>query len=184
MSAKVTLKNQLRRLLSGKRECAQKRGDLGSWIRISAILDLDAGRSVPKTAATFAADEQTVRNWVGNLAEYGISSLDRGKSPGRPPKLTESQRKELENMIDDSPTRHGFTSALWRSPMIQKLIHDRFNVFYSVKYIAELLKNMGFSFQKAKFVSDHLDAKKRKEWLDKTWPKILREAEDKYFRSV
>ena len=41
--------------------------------------------------------------------------------------------------------------------MIQQLIYDRFGVFYNVFYIAQLLKNLGFSYQKAAFVSDHLD---------------------------
>jgi len=41
------------------------------------------------------------------------------------------------------------------------------------------LKNMGFSYQKAKFVSDHKDPKKHKEWLEKKWPEILRLAEEK-----
>ena len=37
------------------------------------------------------------------------------------------------------------------------MIFARFGVYYNVFYIAQLLKNLGFSFyQKAAFVSDHL----------------------------
>ena len=32
---------------------------------------------------------------------------------------------------------------------------------------------MGFTYQKAKFVSDHLNEEKRNQWLTKTWPEIL-----------
>jgi transposase len=39
-----------------------------------------------------------------------------------------------------------------------------------------LLHNLGFSFQKARFVSDHLDAAKRRAWLEEKWPSILRAA--------
>jgi hypothetical protein len=63
--------------------------------------------------------------------------------------------------------------------MIQYLIYERFGVFYSVCYIAQLLKNMGFSYQKAAFVSDHKDPEKRKEWLEKTWPEIIKLANAK-----
>ena len=63
--------------------------------------------------------------------------------------------------------------------MIQHLIYHRYAVFYSVHYISELLKNMGFSYQKARFVSDHLDLAKRKEWREKTWPEILKLAKEK-----
>jgi transposase len=39
-----------------------------------------------------------------------------------------------------------------------------------------LLHNLGFSLQKARFVSDHLDAAKRLAWLEEKWPAILRAA--------
>ena len=38
--------------------------------------------------------------------------------------------------------------------MIQKLIDDRFGVFYNVFDIAQWLKNLGFSFQKAACISE------------------------------
>ena len=39
-----------------------------------------------------------------------------------------------------------------------------------------LLHNLGFSFQKARFVSDHLDTAKRLAWLEDKWPAIVRAA--------
>ncbi len=38
---------------------------------------------------------------------------------------------------------------------------------------------MGFSYQKAKFVSDPLDEKARKKWLKQTWPEIRKLAHEK-----
>jgi transposase len=63
--------------------------------------------------------------------------------------------------------------------MIQELIYDRFGVFYNVFYIAQLLKNLGFSCQKAAFVSDHLDEEQRRAWRTTTWPQILRRAQER-----
>ena len=56
------------------------------------------------------------------------------------------------------------------------MIFARFGVYYNVFYIAQLLKNLGFSYQKAAFVSDHLNEQKRQEWRTTTWPQILRRA--------
>ena len=58
--------------------------------------------------------------------------------------------------------------------MMQQLIYERFGVYYNVFYIAQLLKNFGFSYQKAAFVSDHLAEAKRKAWRTTTWPQRLR----------
>jgi hypothetical protein len=59
-----------------------------------------------------------------------------------------------------------------------QLICDRFGVFYNVFYIAQLLKNLGLSYQKAAFVSAHLDEGQRHTWCTTTWPQILRLATD------
>jgi hypothetical protein len=56
------------------------------------------------------------------------------------------------------------------------MIHKKFNIFYSANYISQLLKNMGFSYQKGKFAADHKNPEKRKEWLEKTWPEIYKTA--------
>ena len=48
--------------------------------------------------------------------------------------------------------------------MIQDLIQSRFGVSYHPHYLATLLHNLGFSYQKARFVSDHLNEAKRLEW--------------------
>ena len=39
---------------------------------------------------------------------------------------------------------------------------------------------MGYSFQRARFVSDHLDEEKRREWLKGTWPRILKLKREKH----
>lgn len=63
--------------------------------------------------------------------------------------------------------------------MIQHLIQEKIGVFYNARYISELLKNMGFSYQKAKFVTDKSDAVKRSEWLSVQWKEIMDLANEK-----
>jgi transposase len=47
---------------------------------------------------------------------------------------------------------------------------------YHVHYICELLRNLDFSSQKARFVSDHLNEQKRAEWLQETWLALVQAA--------
>src|SRR5262252_3050073 len=63
--------------------------------------------------------------------------------------------------------------------MIQDLITRRFGVTYHPHYIATLLHHMGFSYQKARFVSNHLNEAKRLEWRQTRWPKILLQAKQR-----
>ena len=52
---------------------------------------------------------------------------------------------------------------MWRTPMIQHLLDERFGVLSSVHDSSQLLKHRGFSYQKARFVSDHKDPTERQE---------------------
>jgi transposase len=85
----------------------------------------------------------------------------------------------LATLIEEGPGKAGFSGAGWRSPMVQQMIFERFGVYYNVFYIAQLLKNLGFSYQKAAFVSDHLDEQKRQEWRTTTWPQLVRGAKER-----
>ena len=63
--------------------------------------------------------------------------------------------------------------------MVQDLILQRFQVEYHPHYLANLLDQLGFSFQKARFVSDHLNEAARERWLQTTWPEILQTATER-----
>ena len=66
--------------------------------------------------------------------------------------MTPTQKATLATWIEEGPVKAGFSGACWRSPMVQQMIFARFGVYYNVFSIAQLLKNLGFSYQKAAFV--------------------------------
>ena len=155
---------------------AQHLGHLRQVKYLLAILAVMDGQRCAQVALVLRGHEKTVATWVGVFCCYGVQGAPRQKPTGRPPKLTPTQQEALATLIDEGPGKAGFSGAGWRSPMIQQLIYDRFGGFYNVFYIAQLLKNLGFSFQKAAFVSDHLNEEKRKAWRVTTWLQILRVA--------
>jgi hypothetical protein len=64
---------------------------------------------------------------TGNaLLLQGTSSLEDKRSPGRPSKLTKSQRRELADLLKAAPQAAGATSGGWHTPMLQDRIHSRF----------------------------------------------------------
>lgn len=69
---------------------------------------------------------------------------------------------------------------MWNSALIAELILLKFGVKYNPRYLSSLLKKMGLSYQKARFISDKHDEdeykKARQEWCDERWPQILKEA--------
>jgi transposase len=152
---------------------AQRRGDIRLVKRLLAIFALRDDKSPETVAALLKVSVASVLDWAKNFLCYKLKGLQEKKSTGRPPKLTKAQKRELAALIEAGPAACGFSAACWRSPMIQHLIDERFGVFYSVHYLCQLLKNLGFSYQKARFVADHLDDEKRRIWQQKTFAEAL-----------
>jgi len=180
LSFHLTLSRTQRKVLNEALWVAEQSKSLGTCKRILAILSLDRGKStVAQVAHTLQVSTEAVRSWLKGFLLRGVKALLPKPSKGRPPKLTEGQREELCDIIDQGPEKAGFTGGCWRSPMLVHLLQNRFRVSYSVKYLPQLLQRLGFTFQKARFVSDHLDEEKRKEWLQETFPKLLELAKSK-----
>jgi len=133
---------------------AGKKGDLRGAKRVMAILAMPDGHSFSDIASLLNVHERTVCRWFGNFLLKGPDGIVSRKPPGRKSKLTKSQKRELDRIITAGPQTAGFSAACWRSPMLQALIYEKFGVLYAVNYISRLLKDMGFSWQKARFVAD------------------------------
>jgi transposase len=92
---------------------------------------------------------------------------------GRPEKLTPTQQKRLVALIEAGPLGVGLETACWHSVLIRVLIGREVGVLSNRHDVWTLLHNLRFSFQKARFVSDHLDAAKRLAWRQEQWPAIV-----------
>jgi transposase len=127
-------------------------------------------------AAELGCSVASIYLWLKHLMYEGSASLKVRWGGGRHSKLSKTQKVRLCELIKAGSLAAGFTSACWNAAMIQELIQREFGVLYNVHYVSELLGNLGFSFQKARFVSDHLDEAKRRIWLKETWPTFLARA--------
>ena len=151
-------------------------GSLRLVKRIHAPLAIADGMAVREVAQMLALGEQTVRDYLNAFLWRGVTSVVYQRPPGRPAKLTKTQRQALAALIEAGPQAAGYASGCWSATMLQDLIQRHFGVEYHPHYICTLLHNLGFSYQKACFVSDHLDEAKRLEWRYQTWPTVLRRA--------
>ncbi len=122
---------------------AEKKGDLRGAKRAMAILAVADGHSFPDIASVLNVNERTVCRWFGNFLLKGPDALVSRKPPGRKSKLTKSQKRELDRIITAGPQAAGFSAACWRSPMIQALIYEKFNVFYAGMPFDEFVHAVG-----------------------------------------
>jgi len=167
----ATVKELTRRL-----HAAYCSGNASLIKRLSALLLLAERRPVSRIAERIGVCKQTIYNWLHAFVLDRYDSLPTRRPPGRPAKLTAAQRQRLCELIDGGPEAAGYRTGCWNSALIQDLIQREFQRCYNVHYLAELLRHLGYSYQKARFVSDHLDEARRQHWLTVTWPAIVQQA--------
>lgn len=155
---------------------AYERGDKRVVRRTSALLAYSQGQEVDAIARDLSISPKTLYVWLRAFLLTRFESLIVTRSPGRPPKLTKTQKRRLKGIITAGPVAYGLTPGCWSSLLVQQVILKEFDVLYNRNYVCHLLKDLGFSYQRARFVSAHLDPEARKAWLEATWPDLLEKA--------
>lgn len=178
MDIRIRLTHSSHQTISERLQQAYRRGELRVIKRIHALLGVIDGQSPTEVAELLHLHEQTVRAYVTAFLLHGPDSLRYRRPPGRPAKLTLTQRRQLVALLSAGPEAAGYATGCWTTLLIQDLILQHFDVTYHPHYLCELLERLGFSFQKARFVADHLDEAGRSAWQAQTWPELWRLAQE------
>jgi len=170
--SRATVKDLHRRL-----QYAYQRDDVRLVRRLTVLLDLLVHQvPIAVLCERWGLSPSCLYDWQKAFMLRGMDSLSYRHSGGRPAKLTPRQKKRLVELIEAGPLVVGCETACWNSVLIRVLIWREFGVLYNRHYVCTLLHNLGFSFQRARFVSDHLDAAKRLAWMAEKWPAIVQAA--------
>jgi transposase len=155
---------------------AYHRGDPRLVRRITVLLATHRQQDLTGIARMWGIARQTIYNWLSAFLDQSWESLNYRFAPGRPARLTKTQKQALYSWVKVGPEGSGYACGCWTTLLIQDLIWKKFGVLYNRFYVSELLHNLGLSYQKAHFVSDHLDEEARQQWMKEAWPKILNQA--------
>ena len=177
VSIRIQASNATVKALQTRLQDAYRRDDVRLVRRISVLCDLlTQTGSVTVLCERWGLSPSCLYDWQKAFMLRGMDSLVYRHSGGRPEQLTPRQKKRLVELSAAGPMVVGCETACWNSGLIRVLIWREFGVLFNRHYVCTLLHNRGFAFQKARFVSDHLDAAKRLAWLQDKWPAILRAA--------
>lgn len=176
LSFRLNIPKVERKILHVALKHARQQGNVKKVTRLEAILAAGKGWPLAEVATVVGVAVETLRGWVTTYLGGGVRALTPKKAPGRPAKLTPTQKAELARTVEAGPEAAGFPGACWRTPLLQEWLWSRFRVRFNVHYLSELLRSLGFSFQKARFVADHLDEAARHRWQTVTFPALLAQA--------
>ncbi len=110
--------------------------------RMVCMLLLAEGHSPQSLAEWFGEHPRTLDRWRKRFEDKGIAGLRDETSPGRPPRLSNEQTKELEAEIQLPPYTFGYSANRWRGKVLQTHIERRYGAEISLRHCQRLLKQM------------------------------------------
>jgi transposase len=141
--------NAIRRLVKlGKQ--ALREGAYRVAGRLHAVALNMEGKSAPEIAQVLKVHRGNVSIWLRNWQRDGIEGILEGHRSGRPPNLSEEQRRELSDILESGPVAYGFSSGVWTCPMVGRVIEQEFSVSYHSSHVSRLLHDLRFSVQRPK----------------------------------
>ena len=116
--------------------------------RGKAISLLERKLSLREIARLIGCHASSVLRWRDAWRRGGRAALKAKPVPGRPPFLSQKQKRQLVDLLLQGAMAHGYCTELWTTLRIAAVIEQRFGVKYHRNHISKLLHQLGWSHQK------------------------------------
>jgi transposase len=140
--------------------------------RLRAIELLQRDVPVHVVADRLGVDRRSVRRWKQVHRARGRRGLRARAVPGRPPKLTAAQRRQLVRLVVAGPEAAGSRTSLWTCRRVVEIIRRCFKVTYHPDHVGRLLRTCGFSPQRPQPRAKERDDRRVRAWIQQEWPRV------------
>lgn len=150
---------------TGSPEELQRRRERG-------IALLTEGYAPVEVAHMLGVDRRSVRRWNAAFRKTGKHGIAAKPASGRPAKLDDAEKRQLENVLLKGARAAGYPTDLWTCPRVAQVIAEHFAVTYHVDHIGRLLRTLGWSPQKPQRRAVERDETVVQRWVKTQWPRV------------
>jgi transposase len=123
-------------------------------------------------AEALGVTQGAVSQWIKRGKTDGEAGFTEQPKSGAPPRLSETDRQKLPELLKRGAESFGFRGDLWTCGRVGKVIEREFGVKYHPAHVSRILKDLGWTPQKP-----IRRAKQRKEaeiqhWKEVRWPEL------------
>ena len=133
-------KEELKKLYRNEKKAKAK-------LRLLAAIQRKEGKTLEDISSYLQKPKTTIHDWLQRFEDKGLKNLYDVKQPGKPPRLSENQLKELEAILDEPPLKQGMPFVLWITNLVQYIILKKFNKKFEVRQIRNIVKKINFTLQ-------------------------------------
>jgi len=140
--------------------------------RRRAVQLLQEGKGLSEVARAVNSSTSSVQRWRAAYRAHGWEGLRPRAVPGRPPKLSSSQKEELQRVLRRGPVAAGYRTDLWTLRRVAEVIQRRFGVHYELASVWCMLEKLGWSCQKPERQARERNQEQVQRWRRREWPRL------------
>ena len=107
--------------------------------RRRAVELMDQGESPTNIARILGVARPSLYRWR-QAARSGPDGLAAKPHPGPAPQLSDDQLEQLENLLLDGATAHGWPNELWTAKRVTEVIRRHFQLDFHPEHVRKILK--------------------------------------------
>jgi transposase len=137
-----------------------------------AVTRIRSSYTQQEVADFFDVRLRSVERWMQAYRKRGMAGLKAKPHPGRPPKLSVAQERQVLQWFRRSPREFGFATELWSAPRVTQVIQRKFRKKFHPRYVNQWLAERRITPQKPERQARERDQRKVRRWLREEWPRI------------
>lgn len=148
------------------------------WQALWLLSRPDRPYSPERAADAVGLTPDAVRKLVHRYNAGGPAAVEQNAGgQGRGPRLTERDIDELEELLLEGATAHGWPNNLWTCERVGQLIDKHFGVEYYPRHVFKTLKErLNWTCQRPKQVNVNHDDTEIARWTREEFPRIVADA--------
>jgi transposase len=146
--------------------------DWKEWRRLRALELQRQGWPQQHIAEALGVAKSSVSKWLAAARHGGQQALRARPAPGRPPSLSDAQKRWLPDCLWRGPQAYGFRGQVWTCARVAAVIEFEFGVRYHKGHVSRLLKELGWTPQVPLTRAVQQDEQAIERWRDDVWPTL------------
>jgi transposase len=136
-------------------------------LRLYAVYQVALGQPSRKLEELYQTSFKQITNWVHRFEREGVDGLKDKPGRGRKPSLSAEQMVGLSNLLlKTAPTDYGYNAGSWTGPLLIDWIRKHYGIGFKKAQIYNIIKKLGFSYQKARGIYPEADPELRGEFVE------------------
>ena len=149
-------------------------------MRIMAVRRVREGESPSSVMKSYGLCRTTIYRWLRVERKSGEVALKSRKASGRPPKLSEKEKRQVRRWIcGRDPRQYGFDFGLWTRKIVAELIVEKFGKTIGVTAVGRLLLELGITPQKPLRRAYERDPAAVEQWRERDYPRLRQRAKSR-----